>query len=43
MERRGLGAVTSPSVVGELSTSCLLTTEWVDGTRPTPTEPYPYP
>ena len=33
MERRGLGAVTSPSVVRELSTSCLLTTEWVDGTR----------
>ena len=27
MERRGLGAVTSPSVVRELSTSCVITTE----------------
>jgi len=33
MHRRGLGAVTSPTVVGELSTNCVLTTEWVDGTR----------
>jgi len=33
MERRGLGAVTAPTVVGELSTNCVLTTEWVDGTR----------
>jgi len=33
MKRRGLGAVTSPTVVGELSTNCVLVTEWVDGTR----------
>merc|ERR1740130_1909124 len=33
MERRGLGAVTAPTVVGELSTNCVLTTEWVEGTR----------
>eukprot|EP00966_Prymnesium_polylepis_P108963 2521533-Prymnesium_polylepis.1 len=33
MARRGLGAVTSPTVVPELSTTCVLVTEWVDGTR----------
>jgi aarF domain-containing kinase len=33
MEARGLDAVTSPAVVRELSTSCVLVTEWVDGTR----------
>ncbi|KAL1530023.1 hypothetical protein AB1Y20_000948 [Prymnesium parvum] len=33
MERRGLGAVTSPAVVEELSTPRVLVTEWVDGTR----------
>ena len=33
MVRRGLGAVTSPSVVEELSTGRVLVTEWVDGTR----------
>ena len=33
MQRRGLGAVTSPTVVGELSTGCVLVTEWVAGTR----------
>ena len=33
MARRGLGAVTSPAVVRELSSSRVLVTEWVDGTR----------
>ena len=33
MKRRGLGAVTSPTVVDEYSTKCVLVTEWVDGTR----------
>lgn len=33
MRRRGLGAVTAPSVVRELSTRKVLITEWVDGTR----------
>ena len=33
MERRGLGAVTAPTVVPELSTTRVLVTEWVDGTR----------
>eukprot|EP00746_Dinoflagellata_sp_MGD_P029031 gnl/MRDRNA2_/MRDRNA2_168700_c0_seq1.p1 gnl/MRDRNA2_/MRDRNA2_168700_c0~~gnl/MRDRNA2_/MRDRNA2_168700_c0_seq1.p1 ORF type:complete len:946 (+),score=191.60 gnl/MRDRNA2_/MRDRNA2_168700_c0_seq1:80-2917(+) len=33
MKRRGLGAVTSPSVVDELTTRKVLVTEWVDGTR----------
>ena len=33
MERRGLNAVTAPAVVSELSTSKILVTEWVEGTR----------
>merc|ERR1719171_3331862 len=33
MHRRGLGAVTSPAVVDELSTRRVLCTEWVDGVR----------
>ena len=33
MERRGLGAVCSPTVVDELSSRKVLVTEWVDGTR----------
>ena len=33
MERRGLGAVTAPKVVPELSSRRVLVTEWVDGTR----------
>jgi predicted unusual protein kinase regulating ubiquinone biosynthesis (AarF/ABC1/UbiB family) len=33
MDRRGLGAVTAPAVVEELSTRKVLVTEWVDGTR----------
>ena len=33
MRRRNLGAVTSPTVVDEFSTSCVLVTEWIDGTR----------
>ena len=33
MLRRGLGAVTSPAVVREHSTTKVLVTEWVDGTR----------
>jgi len=33
MVERGLGAVTSPTVVDNLSTNCVLTTEWVAGTR----------
>ena len=33
MARRGLGAVTSPTVVSEFSTGCVLVTEWVEGTR----------
>ena len=33
MARRGLGAVTSPQVVDEYSTTNVLVTEWVEGTR----------
>ena len=33
MARRGLNAVTAPTVVKELSTSKVLVTEWVEGTR----------
>ena len=33
MERRGLNAVTAPTVVDELSGSKVLVTEWVEGTR----------
>ena len=33
MERRGLNAVTAPTVVDELSGSKILVTEWVEGTR----------
>jgi predicted unusual protein kinase regulating ubiquinone biosynthesis (AarF/ABC1/UbiB family) len=33
MERRGLNAVTAPTVVTELSSSKVLVTEWVEGTR----------
>ena len=33
MERRGLGAVTAPTVVPELSTRKVLVTEWIDGSR----------
>ena len=33
MAKRGLDAVTSPTVVNELSTDRLLISEWVDGTR----------
>ncbi len=33
MRDRGLSAVTAPSVVRDLSTSCVLVTEWVEGTR----------
>ena len=34
MEKRGLNAaVTSPAVVDELTRSCVIVTEWVDGTR----------
>jgi predicted unusual protein kinase regulating ubiquinone biosynthesis (AarF/ABC1/UbiB family) len=33
MEDRGLSAVTAPKVVHELSTSTVLVTEWVEGTR----------
>uniref|UniRef100_A0A7S2AQ43 ABC1 atypical kinase-like domain-containing protein n=1 Tax=Octactis speculum TaxID=3111310 RepID=A0A7S2AQ43_9STRA len=33
MKQRGLGAVMAPPVVEELSSSRLLVTEWIDGTR----------
>merc|ERR1719201_304393 len=33
MEKRGLGSVTAPDVLPELSSTHVLTTKWVDGTR----------